>query len=217
MLQFVRQIPIRIVIQGTLSSRRGFLFSLAAGFSKKVDPLTGMSVNLSEVDKWLVEAENRFSGFLSVSDYDSIHDGIADWVQAIQSFLSEKAKGEGAILSSLTLREERGWEVSWNLQLPEAKLLFTYSHYLEVFPAKERFDLLKVNFTWMRRVGCTVDCQHEGFKILKAMKPQDVSSLENSLKQVVGKCVGEELTSDSTKLHSVQIEFLGEKYKLEFP
>ena len=217
MLQFVRQIPIRIVVQGTLSSRRGFLFSMAAGFSKDVDPLTGMSVNLIEVDKWLAETEERFSGLLTVSDHDTLQDGIADWVHAIRSFLDEMAKGEGATLSSLTFREERGWTISWNLQLPETRLLFTYSHYLEVFPAKERFDLLKVNFTWMRSVGCSVDCQHEGFKILKAMNPQDVSCLENSLRQAVGKCVGEESASDGTKLQSVQIEFLGEKYKLEFP
>ena len=50
MLQLIRETPIRVVSEGTLSSRRGFLFYIAAGFSKEVDPLSGMSVDLVQVD-----------------------------------------------------------------------------------------------------------------------------------------------------------------------
>lgn len=217
MLKLVRQIPIRIVIQGALSSRRGFLFSMAAGFSKEIDPLTGMSVNLSEVDKWLSEAAKRFSGLLSVSDYESVNDGLTDWVYAIKSFLSEKALVEGAELVSLELREERGWAAAWHLSLPEPGLLFTYSHYLEVFPDTGSFDLLKVHFSWLRHVGCIADCQYEGFKILKALNPQDVSLLQKALTLVIGKVVGDESVLAPTKLQGVQVEFLGENYKLELP
>lgn len=217
MLQFVRQIPIRIVMQETLSSRRGFLFSMAAGFTKKVDPLTGMSINLIQVDEWLNEAEKRFSGHLSVCEYDSVYDGVADWVHALRFFLEKKARMAGAELVSLVLQEERGWSISWDHQLPQLKLLFTYSHYLEAFPVDGGFDLLKVHFSWLRGVGCTTDCQHEGFKLLKALNPHDASSLQSSLKQVVGTVVGETTNLVPTILQTVQVEFLGEKYKLELP
>ena len=55
-MQFFREIPLRIQFQAP-SERRGFLFRLSAGFSNDIDPESGMSVNLVDVDHWLSELQ----------------------------------------------------------------------------------------------------------------------------------------------------------------
>ena len=165
MLQFVREIPIRIVLQGTPSSRRGFLFHMAAGFSPQsghIDPLSGMSVNLVHVDSWLAEVKAQ----AELSPCANLN----DMLQEFRVRLSDKALLQGASLSSLVLREERGWSLSWNSSDPARGVRWTYSHYLELLPLAGSFELVRVDLTWLRPSSCDTDLQYEGFKIMKSLQ-----------------------------------------------
>lgn len=212
MLQLVREIPIQIVIQGTLSSRRGFLFYMAAGFSKSVDPLSGMSVNLTLVDQWLQEARQRFSADLEDVPSESPNSLLVKWATGIRDFLNERAQAEGACLSSVSFREARGWSLSWDTTLAEGMWFFSYSYYVETLPLDGTFDLLKVHFFWLRQPGCMADYQHESFKLLKTLNPFEARQVAKGLSAKIGKV----LESGST-LHFLQIESLGKNYKLQIP
>lgn len=212
MLQFVREIPIRIVVQGTLSSRRGFLFHMSAGFSKDVEPQSGMSVNLNLVDQWLDEVRSHFSVEPLISQFESPNNSLVSWLQSIQALLRRRAQAQGAVLASLCFREERGWSVSWDHSLPDDKVVFSHSHYVEVVPLASTFELLRVHFCWLRASGCQADYQHEGFKLLKLVSNGEALQLQEQLGAFVGR------TLDSgTALRSIQIEYLGEQYTVHLP
>lgn len=211
MLQFVREVPIRIVLQGTLSSRRGFLFHVAAGFSKAVDPLSGMTVDLTLVDQWLAEARQLFADSALNSESETMNATLVSWVQAIRVFLGQRARTEGARLASLRFCEERGWSISWDESLPEGRMIFSYPHYVESLPDNGDFDLLKIYFSWLREPACQDDYQHEGFKLLKALNASEARSLQGQLSQHVGLS----LEAGST-LQAIRLEYLGENYTVEF-
>lgn len=211
MLQFVREVPFRIVVQGTLSSRRGFLFHVAAGFSKAVDPLSGMSVNLTSVDQWLEDARLQFATNPIDSSSENITEDLVRWVEAIKLFLSQNARTEGATLTSLRFREERGWSLFWSEAQFSGQLILSYSHYIESLPANGAFDLLKIQFSWLRAPHCQADCQHEGFKLLKAVSAFEARQLTEQLKKHAGMTL-----HSGTVLLAVRLEYLGEKYAVEF-
>jgi hypothetical protein len=178
MLQFVREIPISIVLQSASSARRGFLFKVAAGFSKEINPLSGMSVNLVLVDQWLNLLKTELEESVFTSKSDSLSHAFAEIMAVTRLNLVEQAESEQAQLISLEFREERGWGFAWNhLQSPQ-ELAIKHSHFLEGFLA-DPVDaaLLKVEFVWQRQPECEVDFSHEGFKILKILSAKTFEDL----------------------------------------
>ncbi len=92
MLQLVREIPIYTTIQGALSSRRGFLFHLSAGFSHEVDPLSGMSVNLVKVDEWLWRLKKNLEKDVFVSETESLNHTFAEIMAVTRLNLLEETE-----------------------------------------------------------------------------------------------------------------------------
>lgn len=187
MLQFVREIPLRIVLQGASSERRGFLFYVSAGFSKPLDPLSGMTVNLMHVDEWLQDLKSCLEKDVLVSKTDHLSHAFAELMAITRLNLTEKAEKEKATLISLQFREERSWSFSWDHKQSPEEMTFTYSHFLEAFPKfPEQFDLLKLDFSWKRIANSEMDFRHEGFKILKDLTPKTHLELRESLQKKVG-------------------------------
>lgn len=183
MLQFVRQIPIRILIQGASSERRGFLFKVAAGFSKEVDPLSGMTVNLVLVDRWLRDLKCSLEADVFVSKSGILSHAFAEIMAVTRLNLLERAEEEGATLTSLEFREERSWSFSWSHHMTAEEMDFSYTQFMEAFPhSPEIFDLLKIEFVWRRQQGSEEDFQHEGFKILKGLTARDFATLHEQLR-----------------------------------
>lgn len=212
MLQFVREIPIRIVLQGALSNRRGFLFYMSVGFSAEVDPLSGMTVNLVAVDEWLGSLKEDLEESIFISPTDSLYHAYAELMAVSRLNLLEKADKENVKLTSLRFREERGWSFSWDSQLPADEMNFSFSHYLESLSSSERFDLLKLEFEWRRQPSCESDLQHEGFKILKEVSQVPAADLRPKLHESLGY-----LLKSGTSLVRIHIHHLGEGYRLSLP
>ena len=211
MLQFVREIPIRILIQKASSERRGFLFYLAVGFSKEVNPLSGMTVNLMLVDEWLKELKEALESAPFISTHDNLNASFAEIMAITRLSLVEKAVQESATLISLEFREERSWSFSWNHQMPAEELSMKYNHFMEAFPlTASEFDLLKIEFKWRRQQNCEADFHHEDFKILKPLVPRDHGHLHRLLKEKIGT----KLASGSF-LESIQVHHLGGRYSVE--
>lgn len=208
MLQFVREIPIRITLKGALSSRRGFLFYLAAGFSPKsgrIDPLSGMTVNLMDVDQWLGALKAELERDLFVSKSASLNHALAEVMAVARLKLAENAEPADAVLTSLTFREERGWSCQWNSQQSPEQQRFVYSHFLELVPQGQGSQLLRLDFVWCRVFDCEADYQHEGFRLLKGLS---LSGLEDVLAQAAS-LKGHKLSSGSS-LESIRVNVLAE-------
>lgn len=212
MLQFVREIPLRVVLQGTLSSRRGFLFHMAAGFSKDIDELSGMSVNLLQVDQWLQAAAQAFTQDEVAYEGENLTSPLGAWASNIRNYLAQQANFAGAVLTSLTFREERGWSFAWNSELNDGQMLFTYAHFIETLPPEGEFDLLKIHFTWLRQVECQEDYQYQGFKLLKSYQVLQAPELPQKLFSLVGHTL-----HSGTKLQAVQIIHVGQQFALQAP
>lgn len=182
MLQFVREIPISIVLQSASSARRGFLFKLAAGFSKEINPLSGMSVNLVSVDQWLAALKTDLEQTVFESKSESLSHAFAEIMAVVRLNLVEQAEKEQAQLSSLDFREERGMGFSWNHQQSPEELVIKHVHFLEGFLANAaEASLLKVEFSWLRVPDCEADFSHEGFKILKILAAKNFEDLCSKL------------------------------------
>ncbi|NUN07165.1 MAG: hypothetical protein HUU57_15575 [Bdellovibrio sp.] len=186
MLQFVREIPIRIVIQGALSARRGFLFHLAAGFSGEVDPLSGMSVNLMLLDEWLWQLKKDLEQDIFQATSESFNHTFAEIMAIARLRLTEKAEEQGVRLASLVFREERGATFSWDLGLPPEQMQFTSFQFIECVPRDGQFQLLRLGFTWLRLQSCEADYAHESFRILKTLSFGDVAGLYARLSGFLG-------------------------------
>lgn len=212
MLQFVRETPIRIHFQETLSMRRGFLssesrlffFHVSAGFSKAVDPLSGMTVNLVLVDQWLADLKKNFE-----SDSQG---ALLEMVFQARSFLQEKAKKEGAILTHLDFREERGWSLSWAPDLGDKELRMSSVYFLESLPKNEKGDLIKLQLRWRGSWSPQADLFAEGFRLIKNLPREEASSLQKEVASLIGTRV-----SAGPFLESALIQYLGEGYSLELP
>lgn len=206
MLQFVREIPLRIVLQGTPSSRRGFLFHLAAGFAPKsgtVDPLSGMSVNLMAVDAWLGELKKELEESVFTSPTESLNHALAEVMAVTRLRLAELAESENVMLGSLYFREERGWSYSWDLHQSPEEQRFTYSHYLEFLPKTKPFRLLRFDLSWQRQHSCEADYQHEGFKLMKTLRGATLEELLSQAAQFKGRVVGAGTRLTSVELHDL--------------
>lgn len=209
MLQFVREIPIRIVIQGALSARRGFLFHVAAGFSGEVDPLSGMSANLVLVDEWLWKLKKDLEKDIFQATSESFNHTFAEVMAIARLRLTENATAEGVHLASLTFREERGAMFAWDQGLSPDQMKFTSFQFIEAFPKGGEFQLLRLGFQWQRVQGCEADYAHESFRILKSLSYSDAASLYTKLTDFVGV----KLDSGSS-LFSVSVENLEDGSKV---
>ncbi|MFM6927520.1 MAG: hypothetical protein ACKOX6_03610 [Bdellovibrio sp.] len=212
MLQFVREIPISIVIEGASSARRGFLFHLAAGFSKDVNPLSGMTVNLMLVDKWLGGLKTSLEQDIFISKSDSLSHAFAEILAVTRLNLIERAEAEAeqATLVSLSFREERGWSFSWNDKISPENMIVKYSQFLEAFlQEREQFALLKADFSWLRVLDCEADFSHESFKVVKNLSASGFSELTQKLSLEIGKKV-----DSGSFLESVTVHNLTERFSL---
>ena len=210
MLQFVREIPISIVIEGASSARRGFLFHLAAGFSKDVNPLSGMTVNLMLVDQWLWDLKSAIEQDVFVSKSESLSHAFAEILAVTRLNLIEQAEKEQATLASLSFREVRGWGFSWSNKLSPEQMLVRNSQFLEAFlQVRESFALLKAEFEWLRVANCESDFSHESFKIVKNLSVKSFAELSEALSTRKGR----QLPSGS-RLESVTIHHLSEGFQL---
>lgn len=209
MLQFVREIPLRIVMEGALSQRRGFLFYLAAGFHHEVDTLSGMSVNLMDVDEWLWGLKNDLEGSLLQTPSESLNHAYAELMAIARLRLSERAAEQGALLTSLVFREERGWSFSWESSLSPETLIFSHGQWVELISGADKFDLARVEFAWSRVQGCEEDFAHESLRVMKSLADKTVAEVLGHLRgQIVLR-----LPSGSY-LKNISITYLGEDYKI---
>ncbi|WP_255490320.1 hypothetical protein [Bdellovibrio sp. KM01] len=151
---------------------------MAAGFSKEINPLSGMSVNLVLVDQWLGDLKKDLEQTVFQSKSESLSHAFAEIMAVTRLNLVEHAEKEKAQLISLDFREERGWGFSWNhLQSPE-DLMIRHTHFLEGFLVDpSEASLCKVEFVWLRAPDCEVDFGHEGFKVLKVLAAQTFNEL----------------------------------------
>jgi len=88
---FFKEIPLQLKIQGNFN-----LVYFATGFSKPVDPLSGMTVNLTKVIQW----QNDFKLFLADQNFSS---WLSFFKQATE-FFQKKAVIERAELKALQVR-----------------------------------------------------------------------------------------------------------------
>jgi hypothetical protein len=182
MLQFVREIPISIVLQSASSARRGFLFKVAVGFSKEINPMSGMSVNLMLVDQWLADLKTDLEQTVFESESDNLSHAFAEVLAVSRLSLTEQAVEENAELISLDFREERGWGFAWDHLQSPVEMMVKHSHYLEGFLADlDQAALCKVEFVWLRTQDCETDFAHEGFKILKNLAAKSFEELQAKL------------------------------------
>ncbi|MGZ3782327.1 MAG: hypothetical protein ACXVCY_16875 [Pseudobdellovibrionaceae bacterium] len=227
-LQFVREIPIRIVIEAS-SGRRGFLFYLAAGFFKELDPLTGMSADLVLVDGWLENLKKDLEQSSFKTSSESFNSSFAELMAVSRLNLIEAAEKHGVFLKSLSFREARGWSFSWiSSQAPE-EIIFSQTLYVESFsklaidPNGEvdlveldkdrykdksyRFELLRLTFNWVRLQNCDADFHHESVKLLKGCHVKNAEDLHKNLKALIGIRV-----PSGSFLKSVEVNHLDENF-----
>lgn len=185
MLQFGREIPIRIVIEKASSERRGFLFYLAVGFAGDIDPLTGMVINLVDVDQWLTQIKSFFETEVFQFAGNNQDHALLD----VFTKMKEQLQLKSPALVCLSLREERGWSLHWNKQASSGNFLWTYSYFLEALPfSMEQFDLMKVELRWLKSGNCSFDLQSEGVQVIKRLqhqKPKSMAELRQGLHQFI--------------------------------
>ncbi|MFV8258050.1 hypothetical protein ACNQKP_09595 [Bdellovibrio bacteriovorus] len=164
-----------------------------------------MSVNLMDVDQWLGALKAELERDLFVSKSASLNHALAEVMAVARLKLAENVEGAGAVLHSLTFREERGWSFGWNAQQSPEEQRFVYSHFLELVPQDQSSQLLRLDFVWCRVFDCEADYQHEGFRLLKGLK---LSGLEDVLSQAAA-LKGRKLASGSS-LEFIRVHVLAD-------
>lgn len=210
MLQFVRKTSLSFALGLGSPSQKVFLFHLAAAFSKPVDPLSGMSVNLVLVDQWLHDLK---ASLLDLQNSDPQNKAqpqfgsIEDLVLWSCDFLKSKALPEGAQLSSLCFQEERGRSWSWDAVDPTA-LRRGFTYFVEAPSLQGGLYLLKLQLEW---AGSALDqvLEQEGSQILQMITG---SQFQDLLKFLQSRAL---FHRDSVaKLTSIKIENLSEAYSV---
>jgi hypothetical protein len=200
MLQFFREIPIRVLIEKASAERRGFFFYVAAGFHKQLDPLSGMTVNLVDVDLALSHLKQTLES-------ESFAD-LAHVVTTAAKILNTEATRMGALLTKIEFREERNFSILWEQKSSEV-LCYKYNHYMEDLNPALEWDLFKISLTWAKAVGCTDDLQYEGVKILKQLP----GSSPAKVREYLGSKLGFQLQSGSW-IKAVHMQSLGQDFTL---
>ncbi|WP_246845950.1 hypothetical protein [Bdellovibrio sp. ZAP7] len=155
---------------------------MAAGFSKEINPLSGMSVNLVLVDQWLAELKKDLEQTVFQSKSESLSHAFAEIMAVTRLNLIEHAEKEKAQLISLEFKEERGWGFAWNHDQSPENLLIKHTHFLEGFLTDpSEASLCKVEFVWLRTPDCETDFAHEGFKVLKVLAAKNFQDLQTKL------------------------------------
>jgi hypothetical protein len=116
-LTFNRSQTIEVKIKKPGTSR-AFVFDLeiavARGSEPQVDPLSGMLLNLVDVDAILAELHNTLSGgaagegktALEASSFQSL-------LEKSHDFTAAKLKSKGCVLNEICFREKRGFSFGW--------------------------------------------------------------------------------------------------------
>lgn len=125
---FFKEIPLQVKTQGNF-----YLVYLATGFSKPVDPLSGMTVNLMSVMSW----QNDFKASLAKQDFSS----WLEFLKSASAFFSEKASSEKAELKALQLRFFDGRILRQDLEGLYLFENFPYEHQGKVMIAKSKIKV----------------------------------------------------------------------------
>ena len=206
-MQFFREIPLRIQFQAP-SERRGFLFRLSAGFSNDIDPESGMSVNLVDVDHWLSELQRSLQA--KIFDLESDIHLASRLVYECRDFLRRLAEPSGVILSSLKLMEERSGVFSWDLHVREGFFNQECSYYLEFFENGHFVDLLQMRSRWLCPNTCQEDLFSEGLKLLKDVRAISQEDLAQTLSPFKGI-----LQENGNILEAISLEYRSQGFRLE--
>jgi hypothetical protein len=178
-MQIVRQTAFSYVISEPLPARRGFYFKLAAAFEKEVDALSGMTVNLMDIDEWL----KGFIESIPANGFAVLENHAEEILRQARGYLHSRAVIQNAQLISLCLSEERNWSLAWNKAMPADQYLFECSHFFESIhvdcPA-----LLQIFFQW--QVSCLqdFDFSYESLKLLKSSGLSSMSSIEDNIQKL---------------------------------
>ncbi len=207
MLQFVREIPIRIHCQAP-SERRGFLFHLSVGFSKDIDPDTGMSVNLVEVDAWLKDLQNVFQD--KVLELRNEEHLAARLTYDCRDFLRRYTVPAGVLITFVRLSEERSGVFIWDQNVREGFFSQECSYFLEFFEEGKFVDLLQMHFKWLSPLSCQEDLFSEGLKLLKDVRAVSQTDLAETLTPFKGF-----LHEKGSILESISLEYRSLGYRLE--
>jgi hypothetical protein len=206
-MQFFREVPLRIQFQAP-SERRGFLFRVAAGFAGDVDPESGMSVNLVDIDRWLADMQQSLQS--RVFDLESEVHLASRLVYECRDFLKRSAQPHGVVLSSLRLSEERSGVFSWDLHVQEGFFNQECSYYLEFFEVGQFVDLLQLRFRWLCPSTCQEDLFAEGLKLLKDVRALSQADLAHTLSPFKGI-----LQEDGNILEGISLEYRSQGFRLE--
>lgn len=179
MIQVVRQKSFGYVISKPLPQRRGFYFHMSAGFYKDIDALTGMSINLVEVDQWL----QQFVDSMLNRDSSSAPLSAQDLLFLARSYLEERARKSNTILASLALKEERQWTVSWDRGMAEGCCTFESGHFFESFHA-DYLGLFKIFFKWQRHQAASTDLAFESLRLLKCSRMDSSAALSVNIEKL---------------------------------
>ena len=185
-MQIVRQKAFSYVITEPLPVRRGFYFKLAAGFQKEVEPHSGMTVNLTDVDSWL----NSFIQKIPENGFAVSESHPEQILLQAREFLQFCAHGRKAKLVSLSLSEERNWSLNWNESLPAGHFLFECSHFFESFHADCK-PLLRIFFQWQVSSMKAYDYPYESLKLLKSCGLDSCASMEANIDKLADLCKAE--------------------------
>lgn len=129
-----------------------YAFQLSTGFSKPVDVLTGMSVNLVEVDAWQEEFARRFD---SDSTSKELSEAIRKLVEQAEDFFSQKALQTQAKLESFSFEEIRGWGFFWK----PSQSFFQTKHIVEDLGAH---DALEMFLRWKQNANSLAELSKRG-------------------------------------------------------
>lgn len=207
MMQFFREIPLRIQFQAP-SERRGFLFRVSAGFTSEINPESGMSVNLVDVDRWLADMQKSLQA--KIFDLESDIHLASRLVYECRDYLKRLAEPEGVVLSALKLSEERSGVFSWDLHVREGFFNQECSYYLEFFENGQFIDLLQLKFRWVCPNSCQEDLFSEGLKLLKDVRAISQEDLAQTLSPFKGI-----LQENGNILEAITLEYRSQGFRLE--
>lgn len=207
MMQFFREIPLRIQFQAP-SERRGFLFRVSAGFTSEINPESGMSVNLVDVDHWLADMQKSLQA--KIFDLESDIHLASRLVYECRDYLKRLAEPEGVVLSALKLSEERSGVFSWDLHVREGFFNQECSYYLEFFENGQFIDLLQMKFRWVCPNSCQEDLFSEGLKLLKDVRAISQEDLAQTLSPFKGI-----LQENGNILEAITLEYRSQGFRLE--
>lgn len=207
MMQFFREIPLRIQFQAP-SERRGFLFRVSAGFTSEINPESGMSVNLVDVDRWLADMQKSLQA--KIFDLESDIHLASRLVYECRDYLKRLAEPEGVVLSALKLSEERSGVFSWDLHVREGFFNQECSYYLEFFENGQFIDLLQMKFRWVCPNSCQEDLFSEGLKLLKDVRAISQEDLAQTLSPFKGI-----LQENGNILEAITLEYRSQGFRLE--